>query len=132
MKTISMLGGGERTRIFTLGHDTACVSICGCVTSWELPCSLLKQTLVLSFLFFFYLHAFRSITDPVHPPALPLERLCYNLWGLSFPFHTIWVDGQGQYLLSETNSSEKTSPKPIHSRFEWHTSELDLGDPLLK
>lgn len=124
-KPLSRWGVGKELT-FTLGHAMARVSICGCVTRWELPCSLLKQTLVLSFL---SLHAFRAIADPVHPLDLPLERFCFSLWGSPFPFHTIWVDGQGPCLLSETNSSDRTGPKPDCSKFECQTLKLDLGGP---
>lgn len=65
------VGGGEISKIFTLGHDVACVTICGCITSWELPCSLLKQTLALYFLFL-YLHAFGS---HIHSTPIPFPSL---------------------------------------------------------
>lgn len=77
METIITLGVGKELT-FTLGHKMAHVSICGCVTSWEFPCSLLKQTLILSFL---YLHAFRPITDPVH--SLPFPVVSASICGAS-------------------------------------------------
>lgn len=128
METIITLGVGKRLT-FTLGHDMAC-----CEHLWlcyKLGTPLQSVETDLSIVF-----SLSACISTNHgsspPPALPLERLCFHLWGFSLPFHTIWVDGQGQYLLSETNSSDKTGPKPVCSRFEWQTLNLDLGDPLFK
>lgn len=121
---------------FTLGHDAACVTICGCITSWELPCSQSVETdasIVFSFLFcVFFFFVYMHFTDPVHPLSLlsfPWKGSALICEAYVCPVHTVWVDGQGQYLLSETKTP---APKPICRRFEWQILELDLGDLLCK
>lgn len=126
------VGGGEVTMIF---HTWPWLGLCDHLwLCYKLGTPLQSvetdANIVFSFLwvfFFLCLHAFHRSSPPPFPFFLPLERLCFNSWGLHFPVHTLWVDGQGQYLLSETNSSDNTSPKPICYRFEWQILELDLG-----
>lgn len=121
------VGGGERTDFHTWPQNGSCEHLWLC---YKLGIPLQSVETDLSIVF--SLSACISTNYRSSPlPALPC-CFCFNLWGFSFPFHTIWVNGQGQYLLSETNSSDKTGPKPVCSRFEWQTLKLDLGDPLFK
>lgn len=129
-KTLSCWGRGKNYEFYTLSRCVWLVWPFVVLSQVELPYCLFwfcNRLLVLSFLL--YSHAFRSVTDPAHPPA-PFPRTGSVLICGAISFSSIWLGSwTGTILLSEADSSEKASPNHICSGFGWQILEFDPEGP---
>ena len=125
-----MLGAGEELWVLhSVMPCLACVTFCGSITSWTLLLTvlILQQTSCIVFSLTF---ACISLSHRSGPPPAPFLRKGSVLICGAISFTSIWLGSwTGAILLSEADSSEKTSPNHISSGFGWQILEFDPEGP---